>query len=296
MSWTSLPDPRSLAPEAFAAWDDFTAQAAASAEPGVRALIAERVAVLFGEAAPAAAEPVEPAKAEAAREAVEQFLLDVSALSDAQRGAVAAAFGAGAYPFFQTVYAYDMTFRLGTALRQLFGAQAPTTPSAGEPAPGGDLWPATDRFLTVVAQLTALDPVLTEVVRLRGARAHDCRICQSRRDVRAFGDGVDESTFDKIDFYETSDLPEHAKVALRLTDAMVWTPARWPDGLVDQVRATFTPEQALEVVLDVVRNAANKVAVALKADEAVVTEGVEYFRLDPDGSLTYGLEAPVGAA
>ena len=295
MSWTPAPDPRSLAPAALHAWDAFTGQAAAAADPAVRELITARVAVIFGASEPGgeSASDLPATTADAAREAVEQFLLDVSALTDAQRAGVAAAFGAGTYPFFQSVYAYDMSFRFGKALEQLFGVTAPLSPTPGEPAPGGDLWPATELFLNVVAQLDALDPVLTELIRLRGARAHDCRICRSRRDVRAIGDGVDESTFDAIDFYETSDLPERAKVALRLTDAMVWSPAAWPAGLADQVRSTFSPAEALEIILDIVRNAANKVAVALKADEAIVTEGVEYFTVDPDGTLTYGLAAPV---
>ena len=154
--------------------------------------------------------------------------------------------------------------------------------------------PGMDRFLTDVAVLSALDPVTTELIRLRGARAHNCRICQSRRDVRAIGGGVDESTFDKIDFFETSDLSERHKVALRLTDAMIWQPAAYPAGLVAQVKEQFSPAVALEIILDVVRNAANKVAVALGADQAVVTEGVEYFTVSREGELAYGLPAPVG--
>ena len=45
-----------------------------------------------------------------------------------------------------------------------------------------------------VARLDTLDPVLTELVRLRGARQHECRLCGSRRSVAAIGAGAEEAT------------------------------------------------------------------------------------------------------
>jgi alkylhydroperoxidase family enzyme len=295
MSWEQVTDPRSLAPTSFAAWDSFVSQASGAVDPAVRALIRSRVAAMLGAEAAGAGEqpPVADDVRAACAEAVEQFVIDVSALTDAQRAAVTNALGEGAFTFFQTLYAYDMNVRLEHALTQLFGAAPAPLPA---PAPGvDDLWPALDAFLNVVAAQDALDPVTTELVRLRGARAHNCRICQSRRNVTAIDDGADESTFDKIDFFETSDLDERAKVALRLTDAMVWTPAAYPAGLVEQVRGAFSPAEAVEIVLDVVRNAANKPAVAMQVDAPVVSSGVEYFRIEPDGTLSSGLDAPVGA-
>ena len=77
-----------------------------------------------------------------------------------------------------------------------------------------------------------------------------------------------------------------------MTDAVLWTPGTWPDGLADQVRRRFIPAQAVELVYDIVRNAANRIAVALGADAPQVTDGVEYFAVESDGSLTYGLPAP----
>jgi alkylhydroperoxidase family enzyme len=91
-----------------------------------------------------------------------------------------------------------------------------------------ELWPALEAMLPEIARLSALDPFTTELVRLRGARAHNCRMCKSLRNVRAVESGGDEATFDKIDLYERSDLAERHKVALRLADAMLWTPARIP--------------------------------------------------------------------
>jgi hypothetical protein len=48
----------------------------------------------------------------------------------------------------------------------------------------------------------------------------------------------------------------------------------------------------VELVLDVARNAQNKIAVALGADDPNVESGVEIYDVNPDGTLTYGLAAP----
>ncbi len=295
MTWDLVPDTRSLAPDAFADWEILRTDAFGVVSPEMAEMIQERIAVLFGGKSPSDHDFVSES-VRSCTEAVEQFIMNVAELTDAQRDAVSSVLGHGTYPFFQAVYVYDFDFRLRAALIQLFNHLE--DPEGIEPKPTAaastDLWPALDRFLTHVAAMDRLDPVTTELVRLRGARAHNCRICQSRREVHAFDNGADESTFDKIDFFETSDLDERSKVALRLTDALIWQPAAYPEGLAAQVRETFSPAEALEIVLDVVRNAANKVAVALQADQPVVAAGVEFFALGPDGTLKYGLAAPAG--
>jgi hypothetical protein len=45
----------------------------------------------------------------------------------------------------------------------------------------------------------------------------------------------------------------------------------------------------VEVVLDVTRNALNKIAVALGADAAHVEDGIEVYDVEPDGTLVYGV-------
>jgi alkylhydroperoxidase family enzyme len=298
MRWDPLPSARDLAPTAFKDWEVLRSEADTAVDSSMLALIQDRIDVMLGGATSSHAPDGETERSCA--EAIEQFIIDVSALSDGQRDAVFTALGPRAYPFFQVLYVRDFDFRFRAALRQLFAESAdpPPAPEPGQAAAAEppDLWPALDLFLTDVAALDALDPVTTELIRLRGARAHNCRICQSRREVAAINRGADESTFDKIDFFETSDLDERYKVALRLTDAVLWQPAAYPDGLVEQVRATFSPEETVEMVLDLTRNAANKVAVALQADQPLVPVGVEYFSVERDGTLAYGLPAPVGVA
>lgn len=214
----------------------------------------------------------------------EQFAVDVSVISDQQRAAFMEACGASVFGVVQRIYADDMTPRLRSASEALFGGGG-TWPES-EPVEVADTWPLVDAFLVEVARLKALDPRLTELVRLRGARQHDCRVCSSRRSQDAIAAGADDGEFAAVDAYATSDLPGPAKAALALVDAMIWTPTAIPDAVVDDVRRHLTEAQAVEVVLDVVRNAANKIAVALRADAAEVTEGVQLFTTDANGVLT----------
>lgn len=71
------------------------------------------------------------------------------------------------------------------------------------------------------------------------------------------------------------------EASLQAVDAFIWTPQHWPVGLGAEVAALLGPAAAVELVLDIVRNAANKIAVAFAADAPQVESGVEYFAIDP---------------
>jgi alkylhydroperoxidase family enzyme len=137
--------------------------------------------------------------------------------------------------------------------------------------------------MRVVALDTALDPVTTELVRLRGARAHDCRICQSRLSLRAVETAGDEAVFSSD--ADDAALTTRQRAALALADAVIWQPAAIDATLVARVRNELTDAEIVEIVLDLVRNAANKIAVSLGGDEAVVTDRVEYYDVDPTGDV-----------
>lgn len=246
-------------------------------------VVASAAAVDPSPAAVCASEPVAAAWRE-------QFVLDVASIDDARRTRLAEALGDGAFPFVAATWALDMERRARHALAALTGGDVRWPPAAA-----GELWPAIDDFLPVVSRLGALDPVTTELVRLRGARSTQCRLCMSLRSVDAARAGADGAMFDAVDRYETSDLPPSHKVSLRVVDAMLWTPEAWPAGLADDVRRWFEPAAAVELVFDVVRNGANRIAVALGADDPPVTSGVEWFATGRDGTLTYGLSEPTGA-
>lgn len=224
----------------------------------------------------------------AALEFAEQFSLDVSAMTDQHRGSLFAALGSDALAFAQSVYAADVIGRARAVLDRLFGSSQGST----APVTDGSLGEAMNALIRVVPGLQALDPVVTELVRLRGARQHNCRKCRSLRSHSAFVAGADDDMFAAVDDYANSSLSPAQQVALRFTDAFVWTPGSIDDALVTELRNHYSAAQQVELVLDIARNAANKLAVSLGADGTDVTEGYEVYDVAADGSITYGLTRP----
>jgi alkylhydroperoxidase family enzyme len=209
----------------------------------------------------------------------EQFVVDVSGTTNALRGALGAAMGADTFTFVQALYVVDVFQRGRIALERIFA-----TPYGPVAAPEtGDLWGELEEFMRVVALDTALDPVTTELVRLRGARAHDCRICQSRLSLRAVETAGDEALF--ASDADDAALTERQRAALALADAVIWQPTSIDGELVTRVRTELRDAEIVEIVLDLVRNAANKIAVSLGGDEAVVTDGIEYYDVDGTGDV-----------
>jgi alkylhydroperoxidase family enzyme len=187
--------------------------------------------------------------------------------------------GDATFPFVQALYVVDVFQRGRIALEQIFA-----TPFGPAPDPTtGDLWSALEEFMRLVALDTALDPVTTELVRLRGARAHDCRICQSRLSLRAVESAGDEALFAAD--ADSDALTDRQRAALVLADAVIWQPMSIDDPLVAEVRSELSDAEIVEIVLDLVRNATNKIAVSLGGDEAVVTEGVEFYDVDATGEV-----------
>jgi alkylhydroperoxidase family enzyme len=143
-------------------------------------------------------------------------------------------------------------------------------------------------FVPAVARLRALDPVMTEVVRLRGATQHNCRLCKSLREGKALDAGGSEALYADIERFETSErLSERHKAALRYVDALIWKPSRIDSDVAAGVRKHFTEEEAFELTLDVMRNASNKIAVSLAADAPRVSEGTERYLIDADGQTVF---------
>jgi alkylhydroperoxidase family enzyme len=213
-----------------------------------------------------------------------QFSLDVVGIDEQLRAGFAEATGERQLDVAQMVWVADMTSRLTTTLDTLFGpSEWPVVPRR---VPVANVAGTIESFIAAVAHLGRLDPTTTELIRLRGARQHECRICKSRRSVAAIEQGADEATFMAIDHYEDSDLPEATKAALALVDAIIHLPEPIPGTVVEQVRAHLTDAEAVEVVLDTVRTAANKIAVSLGSDAPEVSEGVQLFVTDADGVLS----------
>jgi alkylhydroperoxidase family enzyme len=139
-------------------------------------------------------------------------------------------------------------------------------------------------FVPAVARLRTLDPVTTEVVRLRGAVQHNCRLCKSRRDETALDAGGSESLYGDIEQYESSQqLSKGQKAALRYVDALIWSPSRIEREVAAAVRTHFSEAAAEELTFDVMRNACNKIMVAMGADAPQVLEGTQLMRIDVEG-------------
>lgn len=140
-----------------------------------------------------------------------------------------------------------------------------------------------------VVRLRALDPVTTELVRLRCARQHDCRICQTLRLADSAEAGATDEVTSKIDFYETSDLAERYKVALRIVDAFIWQPSSITPELASQAHQYFTDAELAEMLLDITKWSTQKIHVALGTDGAdrlpVNEAGVAYFTFGESGAV-----------
>jgi len=218
----------------------------------------------------------------------EQFSVDVSAVSDAQRAALTGALGAAAFGAVVQMFVADFLPRVRNGL-EVLGLPVAWVPDDPRWDAGIDVADVVfNGVLPGVARLRALDPVTSEVVRLRGATQHNCRLCKSLREGNALDAGGSESLYEDIEHYEASDLLSEAhKAALRYADALIWSPARISPAVAAGVREHFTLEQARELTLDVMRNASNKIAVALKADAARIEQGTERYVIDVDGQTQF---------
>jgi len=224
---------------------------------------------------------------------VEQFSLDVSAVDEELRAALFRSLGVKATEFAQAAYVADVIPRARFALDRIFGASSSKpTASTTNLAADATIWNAIEEIIRVIPGLQGLDPVVTELVRLRGARAHRCRFCQSVRSRSAMVAGADDAMFEAVDAFRTSDLPDAVKAALAFTDTFIWTPGRLSQEEIADLANHLSPAQQVELVLDIARNASNKFAVSMAADGANVTEGYEVYDVKPDGSIEYGLTAP----
>jgi len=226
-----------------------------------------------------ASSPADPVLAEFA----EQFSVDVAGVSAEQRAALVSAYGAEVLGVAALMYVADFVPRVRAGLSAL-----------GMTFPDPDGWdhathPADallNRFTSAVGAMRGLDPLTTEIIRLRGATQHNCRLCKSLRETTALDAGGTESLYDDIGAYRESEqlTPAH-KAALRYVDALIWTPSSVDDAAAG-VLEHFSAEQALEITLDVMRNGTNKIAVAL-GDTPRVADGVEHYLLGVDGQPVF---------
>ncbi|KZX58230.1 hypothetical protein A3709_01835 [Halioglobus sp. HI00S01] len=153
----------------------------------------------------------------------------------------------------------------------------------------GELDRAIAGFAASVVRQKGVDPLTTELVRLRCAQIHDCRLCGSLRNAEALAEGFDEDMQAKISRYEQSDLAPHQIAALRLCDAMILTPSLADATLKANLREHFSPAQIAELMFDVMKWSQQKALVALRM-EAPPWQEINVLTFDQQGQP--GFEGP----
>lgn len=216
----------------------------------------------------------------------EQFALDVTGVAAGPLAPAAGVLGEQVLPFVQGLYLLDVGQRAAVVLGRLFD----TTITSDDWAwPADDAAVPADPMSAVMAMLAAIgrsrgvDPVTAELVRLRGARLHQCRRCQSVRSVAALEAGADLDLLGSDDPAAVVDLDDATGAALALVDATFAGRPGLDDDLVRRLRSSFDRRELVVLVDYMLRNAANKVAVAFGADAAIVDEGFEYQVIDDRG-------------
>jgi AhpD family alkylhydroperoxidase len=237
----------------------------------------------------------------------EQFVIDVSGVTDVELAGLQRHFPEDRIrAFVVALYVTECTQRLEMTVPALLGTspedrqmdvavgQTNTTRAGGDATRG--LQQVMRDYQEAVVRGTALDPMTTELVRLRCARTHDCRICKTLRLADARMAGVDDAMTSKVDFYEQSDLDERTKIALRITDAFITRPDTLPVAVMSEARETFSIEELAELCLDITKWSTQKIHVSLGTDtaDALPTneQGVSFFTFDQDGRVAGFSGAP----
>jgi alkylhydroperoxidase family enzyme len=221
----------------------------------------------------------------------EQFSIDVSMIGDEQRSGLWSALGGNTFGVVVHMYIADFVPRVRAGLEALGVGEQYLGWADGRVAWDDAADPSDavfNGFLPTVARLRDLDALTSEVVRLRGAAQHNCRLCKSLRETTALDAGGSETLYRDIEHFEASGLlTDRQKAALRYADALIWSPSRIDRGIAAGLRAHFSDAEAVELTFDVMRNASNKVAVALAGDAPRVEHGTEEYLLDVDGQTVF---------
>ncbi|MFK7888821.1 MAG: carboxymuconolactone decarboxylase family protein [Gammaproteobacteria bacterium] len=161
----------------------------------------------------------------------------------------------------------------------------------GESA-GGPLEQAIAEFAAAAVRANAVDPLVTEIVRLRCAQYHDCRLCGSFRVQEALDAGFDERMHKAIGNYANSDFSPRIKAALTLCDAMIIHPGTIDAAVKAQVREHFSDAQIAEICVDVMKWSQQKALVALRIEPPASEQHLTQLIFDENGHPVVGEALP----
>jgi|TARA_B110000902_G_scaffold265250_1_gene349004 alkylhydroperoxidase family enzyme len=142
-------------------------------------------------------------------------------------------------------------------------------------------------FAAAVVSAKTVNPLITELVRLRCAQIHDCRLCGSLRNQEALDEGFDETMQRKIATYENSDFSPEIIVALKLCDAIILSPMLANNALKEELNRYFSSQQISEICLDVMKWSQQKALVALRI-EAPIRKYISVLSFDEKGQPHIG--------
>lgn len=161
---------------------------------------------------------------------------------------------------------------------------------------GGPLETTIADFAAAAVRARDIDPLITELVRLRCAQYHDCRLCGSFRVQEALDAGYDEAMHKAIASHATSDFDPAIKAALRLCDAMIMRPGDIDESLRTEVREHFTDAQIVEICVDVMKWSQQKALVALRIEAPASDEYLTQLIFDEDGQPAVGERLDIASA
>lgn len=298
-----MTDPRSLhAPDVLRALQTACVSARASVDGDLLELARLRLATLLGDTAELDARPWGALREDhrtslarwtsadcfderqrAALALTEQFTIDVTGVSSGPLASAAGSLRDQLVPFVQSLYLLDVGQRTAMVLSEVFDVTVTSDDWAWGDQQPVDVMAAVMNLLAAVGRLQSTDPITRELVRLRGARAHVCRRCQSVRSVAAIRAGADLALLDADDPSTVTDLDRGTRAAIDLVDATFVGPPSVDDDLRARLLDSFDAPAIVELTSYLLRNASNKISVAFGADAAIVDEGHEYQVIDDDG-------------
>ena len=111
-----------------------------------------------------------------------------------------------------------------------------------------------------------IDAVVHECIRIFNANYQGCEYCMNARAAVAVQSGLNEGIVSKLTRFESSDLPEHIKAALRITNAIASGPSSLTRALWDDARRYFSEQEVVDIVLLSIHTTGSKITITLGLD------------------------------
>lgn len=118
-----------------------------------------------------------------------------------------------------------------------------------------------------------IDPVVHECIRLFNANYQGCEYCLNARAAGAVQAGLNEDIVSKLTRFESSDMPEHIKAALRITNAIASGPQTVTQELWDAASRFYSEHELVDIVLLSVFTTGSKVTITLGLDPGKENSG-----------------------